>query len=74
MSTAGDFQDASTDYGSLTQQQAENIADLAARRAEERLYKSVGRTVLSKTVLALGAASAAIIAWLSGWVHLGPPK
>ena len=74
MSYPGDFQDASTDYGPLTQQQAENIADLAARRAYERMFAEIGRGVLSKTLLALGAGGLTLGAWLSGWFHLGPPK
>lgn len=74
MSSSEDFQDASTDYGPLNQRQAENIADLAARRAEERLYSQIGRSVLKKTIYLVGAALVALLTWLSGWIHLGPPK
>ena len=72
MASSEEFQDASTDYGPLTQRQAENVADLAARRAEERVYARIGRSVVTKTVYALGAAGAVISAYLSGWFHVGP--
>jgi len=61
-----------TDYGPLTRQQAENIADLAGRRAEERLTLAVGRSVIRMGLYALGAAGTFIIAWLNGWFHFGP--
>jgi len=70
------YEHAPTDYGPLTQQQAENIADLAARRAEERMYARVGRSVVGRALYAIGAAVCALAVWLSGWFHvtLGPPK
>lgn len=74
MTTSGDFQDASTDYGPLSQRQAENIADLAARRAEERLYAQVGRNVVTRSIYVAGAAVSALAVYLSGWIHVGPPK
>lgn len=74
MTDSEHFNDASTDYGPLTQRQAENIADLAARRAQERMYAELGRSMVRKTIYVLGAAGAALLAWISGWVHLGPPK
>lgn len=74
MTNSGDFQDASTDYGPLTPRQAENVADLAARRAQERLYAEVGRNVISKTLFWIGTGVIALGAWLSGWIHVGPPK
>lgn len=72
MASSEEFQDASTDYGPLTQRQAENIADLAARRAQERLYAEIGRSVVTKALFALGAAGAVISAWVAGWFHVGP--
>lgn len=72
MSSSEEFQDASTDYGPLTQRQAENVADLAARRAEERLYARIGRSVVTKALYTLGAACAFLAAWLSGWINFGP--
>ena len=72
MASSEEFQDASTDYGPLSQRQAENVADLAARRAEERVYAKIGRSVVTKTIYALGAAGAFIAAWMSGVFHFGP--
>lgn len=72
MSSSEAFQDAATDYGPLTQRQAENVADLAARRAEERVYARIGRSVVTKALYTLGAASAFLAAWMSGWFHIGP--
>ena len=60
------------DYGPLTQRQAENIADLASKRAEERLYAKLGRSVVTKTVYALGAAAAFIAAWAGDLIRFGP--
>ena len=54
------------DYGPLTQGQAENIADLAARRAMERLYAEIGRSVVKKVLWTLGIASAVFAAWMNG--------
>ncbi len=68
----GDPFDADNDYGPLTQRQAENIADLSARRAAERLYAEIGRSVVTKVLWGLGAAGAFLAAWLSGWFHFGP--
>ena len=59
------------DYGPLTQRQAENLADLAATRAQERLYKEIGKSVVTKTVYCLGAAGAFLLAWINDWIHLG---
>jgi len=74
-STSEEFEDASTDYGPLTQRQAENIADLAARRAQERLYAEIGRSVVRKAIFVLGAAGTAMAAWVSGlFTFTWPPK
>lgn len=72
MASSEEFQDASTDYGPLSQRQAENVADLAARRAEERVYARIGRSVVTKTLYTLGAGAAFIAAYMSGWFHVGP--
>ena len=76
MASSEEFQDASTDYGVLTQRQAENIADLAARRAEERMYAKVGRSVVTRAIYAIGAGLCALAVYISGWFHLsvGAPK
>jgi hypothetical protein len=68
---ADDYATASTDYGPLTAQQAENIADLAARRAEARLVTTVGRSTLKGLVWLCGALGTAFIAWLTGLIHFG---
>jgi len=74
MSSPEDFQDASTDYGPLTQRQAENVADLGARRATERMYAELGRSVVKKTIYLLGAATVVIVTWLSGIIHIDLTK
>lgn len=72
MGNAENFQNAQTDYGPLTLRQAENIADLAARRAEERIYVEICRSVVRKILWTLGATAAFIAAWINGWFHFGP--
>lgn len=67
MSSSEDFKDAATDYGPLTRQQAENIADLAARRAEERMYEEIGRSVVKKAIYLAGAVGLLVYAFLKGW-------
>lgn len=74
MPLEGDDQDVSTDYGPLTQRQAENIADLGAKRAEERMYAQLGRSVVKKAIYVLGAASVFFLTWLSGVVHIDLTK
>lgn len=53
------------DYGPLTRRQAENIADLAARRTADRLYSEIGRNVVSKALFILGAGVLALAVYLS---------
>lgn len=72
MPSPEDFQDAATDYGPLTQRQAENIADLAARRAEERMYAQIGRSLVKKTLYLLGALGIALYTWAADLVKIGP--
>jgi hypothetical protein len=74
MASSEEYQDASTDYGPLTQRQAENIADLAARRAQERMYAEIGRSVVAKALYTIGAACIAAAAWLNGWFSIGHAK
>lgn len=74
MTNNEDYRDAATDYGPLTQRQAENIADLAARRAQERMYAELGRSVVRKALFACGAILLALSIWISGWVYIGPSK
>ena len=72
MNNAGDDQEG-TDYGPLTQRQAENIADLAAKRAQQRMYAEIGRNVVSKALLVGGTCLVAAAAWVNGWLG-GAPK
>ena len=62
------------DYGPLTKKQAENIADLAARRTADRLYAELGRNVVSKALYVGGATLLALAAWVNDWFHLNPKK
>ena len=74
MASSEEFQDAETDFGPLTQRQAENLADFVYRRNEERMYAKVGRSVVGRAIYAIGAALCALAVWLSGWVTIRPPK
>jgi hypothetical protein len=60
------------DFGPLTHRQAENIADLASERAEERMYAKIGRNVVKKALFYGGLAVAAVASWASGYIHFGP--
>ena len=71
MTDQEEYYDAPTDYGPLTQQQAENIADLAARRAEERMYAKVGRSIVGKAIWVIGTGLCALAVWLVGFMHMG---
>lgn len=50
----------------LTQEQIEEIAERAAEVALERVYTSIGRSVVQKFLWALGAGSLALLAWMNG--------
>lgn len=63
--------EARDDYGPLTERQANNVADLAATRAEERFYTELGRSIVRKALLALGTIGLAFLAWLTDFIHLG---
>jgi len=54
------------DFGPLTLQQAENLADFASKRAEERLYARIGRSVVAKLLYTLGAGCIALASYLAG--------
>jgi hypothetical protein len=70
--TNGSEQKYERDFGPLTQRQAENIADLASERAEERMYAKLGRSVVKKTLYLLGAGAAFAATWASDLIHFGP--
>lgn len=67
-----EYEQEDTDYGTLSQRQAENIADLASRRAEQRMYAQIGRSVVKKVLYFLGAALTVAGAWLMDFIHFGP--
>lgn len=50
----------------LTDDQIERIAERAAEVALERVYTSIGRSVVNKFLWLLGAAGLAVAAWLNG--------
>ena len=60
------------DFGPLSQRQAENLADFASSRAEQRMYANLGRSVVRKVIYLLGAACAVAGSWLMDWIHFGP--
>lgn len=62
------------DYGPLTLRQAENIADLAARRSADKLYAEIGRNVVSKALFICGSVMFGLAAWVNDWFHLNPKK
>jgi hypothetical protein len=50
----------------LTDEQIELIAERAAEKALEKVYASVGRSVVQKFLWILGASALALAAWLKG--------
>jgi putative NADH-flavin reductase len=50
----------------LTEEQLEAIAERAAERALEKVYASIGKSVVQKILWVVGAASLAIFAWMKG--------
>jgi hypothetical protein len=58
--------EAHSDFGPLSQRQAENIANLAVRLAQERMYAEIGRSVVKKILWLLGAASAGAYLYFNG--------
>ncbi len=51
---------------SLTQEQIEIIAERAAEVALEKVYTSIGKSVVSKFLWLVGAATLAVFAYLKG--------
>ena len=62
------------DFGPLSDKQARNLAYLAAKLAEERMYEALGRNVVKRVLFMLGAGAIFAITYFSNWVHFGPPK
>ena len=50
----------------LTEEQLEAIAERAADRALEKVYASIGKSVIHKILWVLGAAALAAAAWMKG--------
>lgn len=57
-------------YPQLSDEQIERIAERAAEVALERVYTSIGKSVVSKFLWLVGAASLAVAAWMNGSGHL----
>ena len=57
-------------YPQLSDEQVERIAERAAEVALERVYTSIGKSVVSKFLWLVGAASLAVAAWMNGSGHL----
>lgn len=50
----------------LTAEQLEQVAELAAEKAIERVYTEIGKNVVHKALWVLGAGALALFAWLKG--------
>jgi hypothetical protein len=50
----------------LTDEQIEAIAERAAERALEKVYASIGKSVVQKVLWVVGAASLAVFAYFKG--------
>ena len=57
-------------YPTLSEEQIEAIAERAAEVALEKVYTSIGKSVVSKILWLVGAATLAVTAWLNGAGHL----
>lgn len=54
----------------LSESQIEAIAERAAEVALEKVYTSIGRSVVNKVLWMVGAGTLAVAAWLNGAGHL----
>lgn len=54
----------------LTDEQIDIIAERAAQRAIELVYAEIGKNVVRKVLLLVGAATLVVAAWLAGTGHL----
>jgi len=50
----------------LTEEQIEAIAERAAEKALEKVYASIGRSVVTRLLWLVGAASLAVFAYFKG--------
>lgn len=53
----------------LSEEQIERIAERAAEVALERVYTSIGKSVVQKFLWLVGAGALALAAWLNGAGH-----
>lgn len=53
----------------LSEEQIQLIAERAAEVALERVYTSIGKSVVNKVLWLCGAAALAVAAWLNGAGH-----
>jgi len=56
----------------LSPEQIDIIAERAAEVALEKVYTSIGKSVVNKVLWVVGAASLAVAAWLNGAGHFKP--
>lgn len=56
-------------YPHLSEEQIERIAERAAEVALERVYTSIGKSVVNKFLWICGAGALALAAWLNGAGH-----
>jgi len=57
-------------FPQLSDEQIERIAERSAEVALEKVYTSIGKSVVSKFLWLVGAASLAVAAWMNGSGHL----
>jgi hypothetical protein len=50
----------------LTEEQLEAIAERAAERALEKVYASIGKSVVQKILWVAGVAALTVFAWMKG--------
>ena len=60
------WSESENDFGPLSKRQAENIANMAVRLAQERMYAEIGRSVVKKILWLVGAGSAGLYLWYYG--------
>ena len=57
-------------YPTLSKEQIDEIAERAAEVALEKVYTHIGKSIVSKFLWLVGAATLAVTAWLNGAGHL----
>lgn len=53
----------------LTHEQINEIAEMAAEKALEKVYTSIGKSVVSRFLWVVGGLALALSAWLAGNGH-----